>query len=82
MDHIGWRDRFASRNSRETTTLGRRLGAAIGLDPRRRRQRQGMGDWLCNGMQNVHQSWRLRVSVGDGGKLTATFVSEPTHREL
>jgi len=80
-DHLGWRDRFAKP---EFTTRQQRYAAAWGGDsvytPGFVVNGKEWRDWFgANGMPTTSTKVGvLRVSLGDGGKLTATFVSETT----
>ena len=80
-DHLGWRDRFAKP---EFTSRQQRYAAAWGGDsaytPGFVVNGKEWRDWFGgNGMPTTSTKVGvLRVSLGDGGKLTATFVSETT----
>jgi len=80
-DHLGWRDRFAKP---EFTARQQRYAAAWGGDsvytPGFVVNGKEWRDWFgANGMPTTSTKVGvLRVSLGDGGKLTATFVSETT----
>jgi hypothetical protein len=80
-DHLGWRDRFAKP---EFTARQQRYAAAWGGDsvytPGFVVNGKEWRDWFGgNGMPTTSiKVGVLRVSLGDGGKLTATFVSETT----
>src|SRR5215469_5114919 len=80
-DHLGWRDRFAKP---EFTSRQQHYAAAWGGDSvytpgfvvNGKEWRDWFGD---NGMPTTSTKVGvLRVSLGDGGKLTATFVPEIT----
>src|SRR6266704_92288 len=80
-DHLGWRDRFAKP---EFTARQQRYAAAWDGDsvytPGFVVNGKEWRDWFgANGMPTTSTKVGvLRVSLGDGGKLTATFVSETT----
>jgi len=80
-DHLGWRDHFAKP---EFTSRQHRYAAAWGGDsvytPGFVVNGKEWRDWFGrNGMPTTSTKVGvLRVSLGDGGKLTATFVPETT----
>src|SRR5712672_3020028 len=80
-DHLGWRDRFAKP---EFTSRQHRYAAAWGGDSVYTpgfvvNGKEWRGWFGGNGIPTTSiKVGVLRVSLGDGGKLTATFVSETT----
>src|SRR6266511_6320247 len=80
-DHLGWRDRFAKP---EFTSRQQRYAAAWGGDSAYTpgfvvNGKEWRGWFGGNGIPTTSiKVGVLRVSLGDGGKLTATFVSETT----